>query len=203
MIGSVTEVQQQMAAISKRRQGPPAGSDLTADPVTPSAPRRAVPQPTDEHLGWAKRVLSNGDQGDPVDRVDAERILEHAGLDPDVYHPQREPDTAPAGARAIAEQLRQREEASLEGRKAYQDRGVTAGPADGLQPGRLDPASVDRPYLSGGHAARAPQSQPPRSSPLPTGPHGITPVQMAADPRATQIPAPVIATYTLASPSER
>ena len=50
--------------------------------------------------------------------------------------------------------------------KAFADRGATAGPDEPMFPGRaLDPESIDRPYISAGHAAISPGNCPPNAEP--------------------------------------
>jgi hypothetical protein len=87
--------------------------------------------------------------------------------------------------------------------KGFAERGITRGPATGWEPGHPGPGDFGRDYVTAGHAAASPQAMPPRSSPLPNGPHGITPVQLAADVSASRIPAHVVASFTMGSPSDR
>lgn len=112
-------------------------------------------------------------------------------------------DEARGQARAEAVQHRAGELSGGDAQKAYDDRGAHLGPGHGKEPGHPEAADFDRRYVAPGHASPSPMAQGPRSSPLPTGPHGITPVQLPADIRAAQIPPQAMQTYSLGSPSDR
>jgi hypothetical protein len=202
MIGSVTEYQNQMREIQARREAAkaqaavpaatgaaapaPSGVTVTASPgqaspavVTKAGKLPGVPRPAPEHISWAKRVLSEGWQAPVADRTDALRILDAAGVDPAPYRAGREPDTAPPGARAVAEAHRARERAEADaaeqdyraGRrtgKAFADRGAAEGPGEPLMPASIDPEDFRRGYISEGHGAPAPMAGPARSFPVTT-----------------------------------
>jgi len=232
MIGSVTEVQQQLAEQEQRRQQAaarpsaavtaPASAPFAAGVpgaghgTTPIALKAAeseltkpgdgkrlpsAPKPEPEHVAWAKRIMRDGYQAPVRDQLDASRILEAAGLNPDEYHADKPPDDAPPGARGVAAASLARERAETEGtaRKNYRDRGITPGPADGTEPGHPEPADFGRPYLEAQHAAPSPQSEGPRSNPMPAMTHRVLPDQ----PYAAAIPPAVVSHYTMGSPSER
>jgi hypothetical protein len=68
-------------------------------------------------------------------------------------------------------------------RKAYRDRGITAGPGTFTEPGTMTPEQVDRPYISDGHASASPLHQPPNQNPMPAQNRGVlTPVRMPGTP---------------------
>jgi hypothetical protein len=168
MINSVTQFQDDLRAIAKRRQGIPAASD--AD------------------ITWAKRVLGEGHRAQTRDRLDAQRVLEHAGIDPAQFDSVRGEDTAPATARAIAQVSHDRDVAEeRHARKNYEARGAEQGPSHPLTPGsrsrrttsaatsrRVTPRNPRRltfppppPFLR-----REEESSPPSSSPVPRWPRG-------------------------------
>jgi hypothetical protein len=182
-----------------------------------------APVPNSGQVAWARRVLGEDHQAPAADRVAATRVLQAAGIDP-APHDGREPDSAPAGAREIGEGMREREAIEDEARgqareeavqhragelsgkdapKADDDRGAHLGPGHGKEPGHPEASDFDRRYVTPGHASPSPMAEGPRSSPLPTGPHGITPVQLAADAIGSQIPAQAMRNFSLGSPSER
>lgn len=199
MIGCVTEFQQQMAALAKRAATP------------------AVPQPDAAQIAWAKQVLGRGYQADQRDRLDAQRVLDAAGIDGRPFDAAAAGDTAPPGTREIAAAMLAREQAdTAAAAKSFRDRGAAEGPSRPLQPGTLAPQDCDRGYIDAGHAAESPQSGPPAASPMPAGqpgvpapvalPHADVQVQrvdLPAGLRAGHIPHPIANSYALGSPSER
>lgn len=90
-------------------------------------------------------------------------------------------------------------------RKAYEERGATAGPGEPLEPGPQDgPERYERPYVSEGHAAESPMAEPPRANPMPAMPRGIlTPIALPDAPVAALVPAHITAGLSLGSPSDR
>ena len=198
MIGSVTEYQQQMAALGKR--------------ATP-----AVPQPDAAQIAWARQILGRGYQADQRDRLDAQRVLEAAGSDGRPFDAAAAGDTAPPGTREIAAAMLAREQADTAGAaKSFGDRGAAEGPSRPLQPGTPGPGDFDRGYLDAGHAAPSPQSTSPRPSALPRQqPGAATPVALPGAPVQVQrvnlpqsaaagyVPAAISSSLTMGSPSER
>jgi hypothetical protein len=155
VIGSVTEAQQQRAALETRRA---------------AAALPEVSKPSAEAVSWAKGVLGRGYSAPSEDRIDAMHVLAAAGIDDRLYDAARQPDSAPPGARDIRAARVARDQAERErrqARKSYDDRGATEGPDQSLQPGRPEPEDYRRDYVSAGPAAESPGSEPPRVSPLP------------------------------------
>jgi hypothetical protein len=223
VIGSVSEYQAQMAALQRKHdalqaaaatgvvapQGTPAGQPPAAAFKAAEADLPKVPKPSAEHIRWAENVLREGYQADIADRHDARRILEAAGINPDVHDAARADDTAPAGAREIAAAHLAREQAEAERHSAetgahdsaraqhgasknYRDRGISEGPGHGTQPGHLEPEDIGHPYISEGHAAPSPMAEPPRENPMPPWPRGVPrPVELGGNPGVAGHPGPL------------
>ena len=90
---------------------------------------------------------------------------------------------------ARAAELHKRRQAERGARKATNVRGFEEGPAEGVPPGRPQPSNYQRPLLGADHAAPSPQSEGPRSNPMPGMPHYVLPGM----PRTAAIPQHVIA----------
>jgi hypothetical protein len=196
MIGSITQAQQAMH-ITK--------CDETAPPISP---------PDAQQLAWAKDVARRGYQSEPLDRADAERILAYAGIDASTLSPDVEADSAPPGARALADALRRREAGDAadddgpgdpDAAKSFTERGITAGPGEPLDPARpAQPAAYDRSYVAEGHAAESPMAAPPTQNPQPNWPTGVpVPVRLGDVPVVGHVSASIAASLSMPSPSER
>ena len=68
-----------------------------------------------------------------------------------------------------------------------------------MQPGHLEPESVDRNYIETGHAAESPQAEPPRQNPLPGLVHYVPP----SEPRAARVNPAAMTHYADGSPSDK
>lgn len=92
------------------------------------------------------------------------------------------PDTV-----AVAEGMRSELEPGASA-KAFAERGADEGPGSFTEPGRLEPESVDRDYISDGHSAPSPQQEGPRTNPIQHAAAGIIqPLEMPSMPVLTGV----------------
>ena len=82
---------------------------------------------------------------------------------------------------------------------------VTEGPGQPVMPSAPGPADAfSRPYLDAGHGAPSPQSEGPRTNPMPNlAPGVVTPVTLPAAPSARNVPQTIAAQFCGGSPSEK
>ncbi len=190
MIGSVSEAQAQLADLEKRRQAIAAQSARAGVPAAVAEHRAAAVTPV---AGYTSAQVGKSGPADIAKRKKKSRDRDGREMPPG----ETALDAVGEGMAAAANEQAAADDAAA--RKGYQDRGIMPGPARPVEPGRLEPGSVDRDYLSAGHASESPQAGPPRQNPMPNMVHAVLPDA----PMAARIPPHVIAHYTSGSPSER
>ena len=103
------------------------------------------------------------------------------------------------GARTAADGYRDAQAAEAREAEALKTTVAPEGPGHFMQPGHLEPESVDRNYIEAGHASESPQAHDPRQNPMLGMVHAVLPTE----PMAARIHPAVIANCTMGSPSER
>jgi hypothetical protein len=188
-IGSVIEMRDQLMAQMRRREEVAAQQAVQAAPAVAAPVAGGIPAG-----GYAPATALKGAEPDVSKRRKGKggkpgRALEGRDLASDPLTDAHEAAEAGDGEHS---------------RKSYADRGVHAGPGDGVMPGHPAPESFDRGYLEAGHGAESPQAEPPRQSPFMHALQGYPQsIAVSSQTLAADIPHHVASAYSMGSPSDR